>query len=207
MLLRLSCALLGKLVVWGRDRTEALERSRRALSEFEISGVATVLPFDRYIVTEPAFIGSGSGFGVHTRWIEEECTATFEPAAIVAAPGRAGLHRLPLEIDGRLVEVGIPDALLSRLGAAGARAGGRPVDRVSQSGDPRPPSRVGADPQGARPRSRRHPPTSAARPGRGPAAASVGPTLQAHPRRPAPHAGRSAAAAPAAHRQAQEVAP
>ena len=116
-------SLLGKLVVWGRDRTEALERSRRALSEFEISGVATVLPFDRYIVTEPAFIGSGSGFGVHTRWIEEECTATFEPAAIVAAPGRAGLHRLPLEIDGRLVEVGIPDALLSRLGAAGGTGG------------------------------------------------------------------------------------
>lgn len=75
------------------------------------------------------------------------------------------------------------------------------MDRVSQSGDPRPPSRVGADPQGARPRSRRHPPTSAARPGRGPRSASVGPTLQAHPRRPAPHAGRSAAAAPAAHRQ------
>lgn len=127
-------SLLGKLVVWGRDRTEALERSRRALSEFEISGVATVLPFGRYIVTEPAFIGSGSGFGVHTRWIEEECTATFEPAAIVAAPGRAGLHRLPLEIDGRLVEVGIPDALLSRLGAAGGGAGENATDPGPRTG-------------------------------------------------------------------------
>ncbi len=128
-------SLLGKLIVWGRDRDEALERSRRALSEFEISGVATVLPFDRYIVTAPAFVGSGDGFGVHTRWIEEECTATFEPAELAPAPGQPRLNRVPMEIDGRRVEVGLPDALLARLGAAaGAPGGAESAEDASAAG-------------------------------------------------------------------------
>ena len=107
-------SLLAKLVIWGIDRDQALARARRALREFHIEGVATVLPFHRHIVTNPAFTASDHEFSVHTRWIEEECTARFEPAPAVPLPQVGRLTRLPMEIDGRMVTIGIPDLLLER---------------------------------------------------------------------------------------------
>ncbi len=66
-------SLLAKLIVSGRDRAQALERARRAVDEFEITGVSTTLPFVRDILRNPAFVAAeGAGFTVHTRWIEEE---------------------------------------------------------------------------------------------------------------------------------------
>lgn len=110
-------SLLAKLIVWGRDREEALARSRRALAEFEITGVATVLPFSRFVVTDPAFTAAGeTGFAVHTRWIEEECTAEFGPAEATATPPSSDWVRLPIEIDGRRVELGLSPAAFAKLG-------------------------------------------------------------------------------------------
>ncbi|UTX52864.1 acetyl/propionyl/methylcrotonyl-CoA carboxylase subunit alpha [Leucobacter aridicollis] len=108
-------SMLAKLVVWGADREEALRRSRRALAEFVVDGVATVLPFHRSVVADDAFTAPGGAFGVHTRWIEEESTAVFEPAAAVPAPGVPRLTRLPIELDGKIVELGLPESLLARL--------------------------------------------------------------------------------------------
>ena len=122
-------SLLAKLIVWGRDREEALARSRRALAEFEIAGVATVLPFDRAVVADPDFTATGErGFAVHTRWIEEECTAEYEPAPAVPAPGSAALSRFPIEIDGRRSVIGLPASVLAGVagGAASPLAGGDP---------------------------------------------------------------------------------
>ena len=48
-------SLLAKLIVTGATREEALERSRRALDEFEVDGMATALPFHRAVVRDPAF--------------------------------------------------------------------------------------------------------------------------------------------------------
>src|SRR3954449_7263410 len=48
-------SMLAKLIVTGSSREEALERSRRALDEFEVAGLPTVLPFHRAIVRDPAF--------------------------------------------------------------------------------------------------------------------------------------------------------
>jgi acetyl-CoA carboxylase biotin carboxylase subunit len=48
--------LLSKLIVWGRDRTQAIARMRRALVEYEIMGVRTTLPFDRWLMEHPRFI-------------------------------------------------------------------------------------------------------------------------------------------------------
>ncbi|MDN5385750.1 biotin carboxylase N-terminal domain-containing protein, partial [Streptomyces sp. LB8] len=71
-------SLLAKLIVTGRTRTEALQRAARALHEFRIEGMATVLPFHRKVVTDPAFAPELNGrtgpFTVHTRWIETEFT-------------------------------------------------------------------------------------------------------------------------------------
>ena len=48
--------LLAKLVVWGRDRTQAIARMRRALAEYQIVGVRTTLPFARWLMEHPRFI-------------------------------------------------------------------------------------------------------------------------------------------------------
>jgi acetyl-CoA/propionyl-CoA carboxylase, biotin carboxylase, biotin carboxyl carrier protein len=64
--------LLAKLIVTGTSRTEALERAGRALHDFEVTGVATSLPFYRWLVADEAFAPSDSGqpFSVHAGWIE-----------------------------------------------------------------------------------------------------------------------------------------
>ncbi len=48
--------LLAKLVAWGTDRDEALQRMARALSEYVISGVATTIPFCAFVVSHPIFL-------------------------------------------------------------------------------------------------------------------------------------------------------
>lgn len=48
--------LLSKLVVWGRDRTQAIARMRRALAEYQIVGVRTTLPFACWLMEHPRFI-------------------------------------------------------------------------------------------------------------------------------------------------------
>src|SRR5699024_10148684 len=72
-------SLLGKLIVTGATREEALERSRRALAEFEVQGMPTVIPFHRAIVYDPAFTAEDGRFGVYTLWIEQEWVNTLEP--------------------------------------------------------------------------------------------------------------------------------
>src|SRR5262249_55942187 len=60
-------SLLAKLIVVGETREQALERARRALDELVVDGMATVVPFHRAVVRDPAFVGDEDGFSVHTR--------------------------------------------------------------------------------------------------------------------------------------------
>lgn len=60
-------SLLGKLVIWGRDREECLARSRWALDEFLVDGVKTVIPFDRKVLAHELFIAGD----VTTHFIED----------------------------------------------------------------------------------------------------------------------------------------
>jgi acetyl-CoA carboxylase biotin carboxylase subunit len=48
-------SLLAKLIVWGADRDEALRRLRRALSEYQVLGVKTTLPFHRALIDDEDF--------------------------------------------------------------------------------------------------------------------------------------------------------
>ena len=66
-------SLIAKLIVTGASRTQALQRAARALAEFEVGGMPTVLPFHRAVVADPAF--AGEPLRVHTRWIETEFAA------------------------------------------------------------------------------------------------------------------------------------
>jgi acetyl-CoA carboxylase biotin carboxylase subunit len=59
-------SLLAKLVVHGRDRDEALSRTRAALRDFEVEGVATTIPFHRWLLEQPD-VRSGR---FSTRWLE-----------------------------------------------------------------------------------------------------------------------------------------
>src|SRR5215467_12280396 len=81
-------SLIAKLIVTGADRSECLERSRRALAEFEVGGMPTVLPFHRAIVDDPAF--TSEPFAVHTRWIETEFRNDLAPYSPAEADGSAG---------------------------------------------------------------------------------------------------------------------
>src|SRR5205823_2064701 len=99
-------SLLAKLIVTGADRTQALERSRRALAEFQVEGMATVLPFHRLVVEDPAF---ADDFSVHTRWIEtewENTVAPFEGGAEAAET--AERQTVVVEVGGRRLEVSLP---------------------------------------------------------------------------------------------------
>ena len=78
--------------------------------------MATVLPFHRAVVADPAFIGDGQSFSVHTRWIETEFDNTIEPFGgdpSAAADADPALPRqvLVVEVNGRRVEVSLPGDL------------------------------------------------------------------------------------------------
>ena len=107
-------SMLGKLIVTGATREEALERSRRALDEFEIQGLPTVLPFHRKIVRDPAFTATDGAFGVYTLWIEREFVNDIEPWEGEVPPiGQDDKRRsVTVEVEGRRVEVTMPATLL-----------------------------------------------------------------------------------------------
>ncbi len=108
-------SMLAKLIVTGRTRQQAIERSRRALSEFEVDGMPTVLPFHRAVVSDPAFAPDGdSAFTIHTRWIETEFDNTIQPYAGQAGPEvEPGADRrlVVVEVDGKRLEVTLPGDL------------------------------------------------------------------------------------------------
>jgi acetyl-CoA/propionyl-CoA carboxylase biotin carboxyl carrier protein len=121
-------SLIGKLIVTGASRTQALERSRRALGEFTVGGMPTVLPFHRAVVDDPAF--AGDHFDVHTRWIETEFAAELEPQAIAPAADPPARERLTVEVGGKRLEVVLPGALSS---AAASGAAAQPSERARGS--------------------------------------------------------------------------
>ena len=104
-------SMLAKLIVWGPDRETALRRSARALSEYTVEGLPTVIPFDQAVVADPAFAAEDGNFGVYTKWIEEEWDNQLpahddstDAEAADAEPSQ--VHTV--EIDGRRIEVALP---------------------------------------------------------------------------------------------------
>jgi len=125
-------SLIAKLIVTGATRVQALERARRALAEFEIDGMPTVLPFHRAVVRDPAF--TSEPFSVHTRWIETEFAADIPPytGGTHAGSGAAAggdpepRERITVEIGGKRLEVTVPAGLGAAAGSATSAPGGRP---------------------------------------------------------------------------------
>ena len=127
-------SLLAKLIVTGRTRQEALERSRRALAEFEIDGIATALTFHRAVVSDPAFAPAdpSAPFTVHTRWIETEFNNTIPAFAGAAGDLAETSQRTPItvEVDGRRIEVILPSDM-SIGSASSAKKPARKINKKS----------------------------------------------------------------------------
>jgi acetyl-CoA/propionyl-CoA carboxylase biotin carboxyl carrier protein len=119
-------SLLGKVIVTGATREQALERARRALDEFEVAGLPTVLPFHRKIVREPAFTAADGTFGVYTLWIENEFENDIEPwnGELEPSSPQDGRDTVVVEVGGKRIAVSLPEGL-GQVGSAGASGAGR----------------------------------------------------------------------------------
>jgi acetyl-CoA/propionyl-CoA carboxylase biotin carboxyl carrier protein len=128
-------SLIAKLIVTGRDRTHALERSRRALDEFVVDGMPTVIPFHRAVVSDPAYIGDGETFDVYTTWIETEFDNQIEPYAgdVAEADEPAERHKVVVEVGGKRLEVVLPGGLGSVSTGGGAKKPQRAVGKKAGS--------------------------------------------------------------------------
>ena len=115
-------SLLAKLIVTGHTRADALERARRALDEFEVAGLPTVLPFHRKIVRDPAFTAEDGVFGVYTRWIETEFVNDIEPwgGMLPESGAPEKRHDVIVEVEGKRISVSLPTKLLPGGGSVSA---------------------------------------------------------------------------------------
>ena len=118
-------SMIAKLIVTGRTRQQAIERSRRALAELNIEGMPTVTPFHRKVVADPAFAPADPNekFSVHTRWIETEFDNDIEPyaGAVGEADEEAGeRQKITVEVGGKRLEVVLPGGLSLGTGGGGA---------------------------------------------------------------------------------------
>ncbi|MEI2728716.1 MAG: biotin carboxylase N-terminal domain-containing protein [Candidatus Nanopelagicales bacterium] len=138
-------SLLAKLIVTGRDRQEALERSRRALAEFDVEGIATAITFDRVVVEDPDFAPAdpNEAFKVHTRWIETDFNNTI-PAYVDAEASdevaeASARQDVVVEVGGKRVAVSLPADLAIGGGTAkktsAAKRGKRKKAGAAASGD------------------------------------------------------------------------
>lgn len=120
-------SLFAKLVVHGSTRDQALARARRALAEFQVDGIATVLPFHRAVVDAPDF--TTAPFAVHTGWIEAEMPPL--PPAPRVTPHDPGVVRGFIEIDGRRHEIGLSRDLIGTPASVEPKVASAPVDTAA----------------------------------------------------------------------------
>ena len=124
--------LIGKLIVWGKDRPTAIARTIRALEEMRVEGVATTIPADLAILRHADFAAVTHS----TKWVEEtlDLSAVASPAAADPAPADEDeaepmvRRRTTVEVNGKRFDVSmwVPEAAAapatSAAGAQGAQA-------------------------------------------------------------------------------------
>jgi acetyl-CoA/propionyl-CoA carboxylase, biotin carboxylase, biotin carboxyl carrier protein len=120
-------SLIAKLIVTGASRAQALQRAARALAEFEVGGMPTVLPFHRAVVADPAF--AGEPLRVHTRWIETEFDTPMPSQDPAETAEPAEREAITVEVGGKRLEVVVPAVRGGTGGTALPRARGVPGGR------------------------------------------------------------------------------
>jgi acetyl-CoA/propionyl-CoA carboxylase biotin carboxyl carrier protein len=125
-------SLVAKLIVSGSSREQVIERSRRALDEFVVDGMPTVIPFHRDVLDNPAYNASEGSFDVYTTWIETDYDNQLEPYVASGDEPDEPLERerVVVEVGGKRVEVVLPGGL----GATAAAAGGKKPKRKAGGG-------------------------------------------------------------------------
>ena len=125
--------LVGKLIVWGKDRPTAIARTIRALEEMVVEGVATTIPADLAILRHPDF----QAMEHSTKWVEErlDLSGIEPPKPPAAAEGDEPLvqRSTTVEVNGKRfdVKLWVPDAPV--MAAGPAKAAKKPA-RSSSSG-------------------------------------------------------------------------
>ncbi|MFZ9705437.1 MAG: acetyl-CoA carboxylase biotin carboxylase subunit [Ilumatobacteraceae bacterium] len=96
--------LIGKLIVWGKDRSTAIARTIRALEEMQVDGVHTTIPADLAILRHPDFAAVQHS----TKWVEERLDLSGVASQVTPAePPSAGLVQksTTVEVNGKRFEV------------------------------------------------------------------------------------------------------
>ncbi|MFD1515000.1 acetyl-CoA carboxylase biotin carboxylase subunit [Halomarina rubra] len=133
-------SMIAKLIVYGSDREECIARSKRALEEYTIEGVTTIIPFHRLMLTDEKFVS-----GEHTTdYLDEELDTTrIEEAQekwgteTDASDDEEVVEReFTVEVNGKRFEVSLEERGELAVAAAGSANGGsnRPKQRSGGSG-------------------------------------------------------------------------
>lgn len=128
-------SMIAKLIVTGATREQAIQRARRALAEFQVEGVATVLPFHRAVMDHPDFTAADT-FAVHTRWIETDFSEQVSIAPRSLSAVEPGIVRTFVELDGKRHALGLPAALLSGISLNSAAKSPGKVAELPEAVDP-----------------------------------------------------------------------
>ena len=140
-------SMVAKLLVHGQDRGEAIARARRALAEFEIDGIVTIVPFHRLILEDERFCA-----GRHTtKYLDERLDhdridAAYEryDAGTISQPTETATEReFTVEVDDKRFEVTLEDRGVTPVPDAGAEAGSESSETDTESGSR--PGRAGPD--------------------------------------------------------------
>ncbi|WP_232702461.1 acetyl-CoA carboxylase biotin carboxylase subunit [Halobacterium wangiae] len=133
-------SMVAKLVVSAGDREECIVRSQRALAEYDIEGIPTIVPFHRLMLTDDAFVA-----GTHTtKYLDEQ----LDPERIDEAQEQWGgdttsadgdedvVERdFTVEVNGKRFEVNLEERGAAKLATSGGSAGGQRPERASGDDD------------------------------------------------------------------------
>jgi len=134
-------SMIAKLVVWGEDRDECIERSLRALREYDIEGIPTIIPFHRLMLTDEEFVAS-----THTtKYLDEELDETRIEEAQEQWGGDTGdgaseddeeavEREFTVEVNGKRFEVELEEHGAPAIPAGDVDAGGAQASRPEPAG-------------------------------------------------------------------------
>lgn len=78
-------SMIAKLVAWGKDRNEAIDRLCRAIDEFQVEGIKTTLAFGKWAVRQPAFVDGKFDTGFIGKYFKPEYLSRKDEATEKAA--------------------------------------------------------------------------------------------------------------------------
>ncbi|MEG1490050.1 acetyl/propionyl/methylcrotonyl-CoA carboxylase subunit alpha [Acinetobacter sp.] len=120
-------SLMAKLIVTGPTREIAIARAKRALKQFKIEGIASVLDFHRAVLNESDFTDE---FKVHTRWIENDFKQDLKPIKRSIPNHQQPMLLSYIEIDGKLHRLGLPAGMFAQGAVPAIQAESSPIQEV-----------------------------------------------------------------------------